>query len=288
MIKKINIPVLVNAMGYHEYEETTEEHVGKFRKFLEIISKQNNWFISVRNDGSHERMKERYSELMDKIITVPDAGFFFNPSVCDRLGLSDTNTTWIGMNITNELFNETFNKGITSKDFNASIAGFIDTFLKEKPECNIILFPHANHDIPVISEVLGMVTDVYKRERIVLAPLVVSGKSVEYMYDLYRLCACIIGMRFHSNVCAIAMNVPSIGLAGHEQVVGLYNELGLPERCLNVDTSQFGKNLFALLEQTLDESAEVKKEYAVVVDRLNNESDMYIRELNEWILSVVL
>jgi polysaccharide pyruvyl transferase WcaK-like protein len=281
-IQDIKIPVLVNGMGYHEYEEVKEENVAKFKNFLKIITDNKNWFISVRNDGSFGRMKARYGSLVDKVLKVPDHGFFFSPKEYSRFGLEDKNTVWIGLNLTNDLFNECFNKGLGTEEFNQLMGKFINRILQENSRYKIILFPHAHQDISTTAAVIGAVEDKYKRERIVVAPLITVEASIEQVFDLYRICSLIIGMRFHTNVCSIAMNIPTIGLAGHEQISALYNELGIQERCIKLDTTQFIDRLEALLKDGLPASDQVKKAYQKVNLLLDKEVENYYKKLDEW------
>lgn len=74
----IKIPVIVNAMGYHEYPDKTNEIIRqKFNHFLNKIVDKRNWLVSVRNDGSFERIEKQYKNIaLDKILKVPDNAFF--------------------------------------------------------------------------------------------------------------------------------------------------------------------------------------------------------------------
>jgi len=131
IIESIKIPVLVNAMGYHEYGEVKDENVKKFKNFLEIITKRNNWLVTVRNDGSYERLYKRYGNLVKNITKVFDNGFYYLPKEFSKWKLKEENTTWIGMNVTNELFDTKFNNGITAEKLNELMSIFINKVLKD-------------------------------------------------------------------------------------------------------------------------------------------------------------
>ena len=268
-INGIKIPVLVNAMGYHEYEEVKEKNVKKFKNFLNIILNKDNWFVSVRNDGSFERMFSRYGKLVNKVLKVPDSGFFYSPKRHCQLNLKDKNTIWIGLNITNDLFNKNFNKDLDVDTFNNLFGQFISQVLKENKNYKIIFFPHAHQDLITISIILNKLDDKYKREKIMVAPFVTQENSIDQVFDLYRLCLCVVGMRFHTNVCSVGMGTPSIGLAGHEQVSALYRELYMPERCVKLDNINFISELRNKLFKTIKSKNKIRLKYLQTVKFLD-------------------
>ncbi|TWH45280.1 polysaccharide pyruvyl transferase family protein [Sporomusa sp. KB1] len=284
LIHKIKVPVLVNGMGYHEFGVIDEDNVNKFRSFLETTIDNNNWFISVRNDGSFSRLHNRYGNVVDRILKIPDHGSFFCPKEYNRLGLEDNDKTWIGMCITNDLFNEKFNKDVSIDDFNDLIGQFINHILAETNNAGIILFPHTHQDLTTIGILMEKIKDQFRRTRLAVAPFYSGGgEAVDYIFDLYRVCSCVIGMRFHSNLCSIGMNVPTIGLAGHEQISSLYDELGLAKRCVKINSKQFVEELLYKLDNSLNNFDEIKQNYAKLNVGLNDQANLYYKKLNKWL-----
>jgi len=283
-IQDIKIPVLVNAMGYHEFKEVKEKNIKKFKNFLEIITSNKNWFLSVRNDGSFSRMQARYgNNITDKIIKVPDNGFFYCPENYYQFHLQDKDTIWIGMNITNDLFNKNFNNGLNADAFNYLMAQFVNRILKSKKKYKIIFFPHAHQDIGVIGAIMSKIEDKYKREKILVAPLFTQEKSIGQIFDLYRICSCVIAMRFHANVYAIGMNIPTIGLAGHQQIYSLYEELALLNRCVMANNDNFTDELFHKLSSTLNTEDKIVKDYVKINATLNKQAVLYHNKIKDWI-----
>lgn len=285
MVEAITIPVLVNAMGYHEYGQVDRQHIGKFSSFLDTISDKPNWFVSVRNDGSWERLQARYADILthNAVRKVPDSGFLYVPKNSKQCQIDAKSATWIGFSITNDLFQKKFNGSLDPKKFNALMGMYINTLLARLPSYRVLLFPHAHQDIATISEVLSHIDDKYRRERVSVAPLCVNVESIDVVFDLYRACACIVGMRFHANVCAIGMGIPTIGLAGHEQIVALYRELGLSDRCIVVNTAGFVSELDQCLRQTIRRQLSVRKKYRDIRAQLVKESQQYVRDVGNWI-----
>lgn len=278
-INKIKIPVLINAMGYHEYGIVKRKNIKKFKVFLETISNNKNWLISVRNDGSLERINKRYKKHSKTVFEVPDNGFYFIPAKHKRMFLEESKTTWLGFNITNELFNLSFNKNLELKQFNSIMGKYIDKLLSDNIKIKIILFPHTYQDISTISLLLNEIKDKYKRERVVVAPLLIGQKSIEQVFDLYRICSCVVGMRFHTNVCCIAMNIPTIGLAGHEQILSLYKKLGISNRCVKVEGVNFTKELQKKLKNSLKNTVQIKSKYRQINLQLKKKGNEYFKKI---------
>lgn len=283
LINNLCIPVLINTMGYHEFAEVKNDNVIKFKNFLDCIVNNKNWFVSVRNDGSYNRMFNRYDCLMNGIVAAPDHGFFFDPKEHEKFGLQKDGYIWIGMNLTNDLFNSKFNGDIDIDTFNCLIGHFVNNILSKNNNFGIILFPHTPQDLVTIGKLMNIINEKSKRQQVVIAPYISKGTdAIEAIFDLYRLCSCVIGMRFHTNVCSIGMNTPTIGLAGHEQISSLYNELNLAERCVVINNKQFTKQLSEKLYESLENTDGIKKQYSKINSDLTNQRDEYYNKLKNW------
>lgn len=287
IMNSIKIPVLVNAMGYHEYEIVDSKNVDKFKIFLESIKKRKNWFLSVRNDGSYERLVKRYGSMAKSIIKVPDSGFLYKPQAFSKLNLREKGITWIGFNITNDLFNKKFNKSLDTETFNFLMGNFLNKLLGENLNYKILLFPHAHQDINTISKILNNVEDKYKREKITVATFITNDSSIDYVFDLYNICSCVVGMRFHTSVCSIGMNIPVIGLAGHAQISGLYNDLKMSDRCIKLDSKHFLNELEVLIKKSIIEKKQLQNRYRKVNSEIMAESNLYIKKIEKWLLEVL-
>lgn len=283
IIEQIKVPVLVNAMGYHEYGVVDKVNVTNFRNFLKNVVNNKKWMVTVRNDGSLDRLKKRYGSLVRTVKSVPDSGFVYNPQMSDKCGFDTNSTKWIGINITNELFSKQFNKDISVDGFNSQISTLIGNLLDSHKGYKIMLFPHAYNDLTTITSVLENVDDKYKRESIAVAPLFAGGKTVDVIFDLYRLCECVVAMRFHGNVCPIGMGIPTIGLAGHEQIMSLYKEIGILDRCVVVDNINFKDELIQKIDLSLKNKKQIQNKYKILCDNINRESDTYFANISNFL-----
>lgn len=284
-INSVKIPVIVNAMGYHEYPDKTNEIIcQKFNNFLNKILDKSNWLVSVRNDGSFERIEKRYKNIaLNKILKVPDNAFFtilphprlFNP-IQRESGV-------IGICVTNDLFSKYYNGNIKTTDFNRIIANFVNN--QAKCQRKIIFFPHTPDDINTINEVLRYVDGYTKRNQIVIAPF--EASDIQCVYNLaeyYKRCDFIIGMRFHSIIMGINLNIPTIALAGHQQIEGLFSELNLSDFCIKVNKTDIDEKLNVIINNLLNDNS-IEKRYALIYRKLNSEKIFYLKNLKDFIES---
>jgi polysaccharide pyruvyl transferase WcaK-like protein len=56
-----------------------------------------------------------------------------------------------------------------------------------------------------------------------------------------------LGMRFHANVCALGLGIPTIGLVNYPQIQFLYEELNCLDRAFSVHEPGFSKPLRELI-----------------------------------------
>ena len=277
-LEGIEIPVLVNAMGIHIEDLANKVAINKFISFLEKIIKNDKWMITLRNDGSYSRLKSIYNNQDATIKVVPDNGFAF-PQVKYK-----GDSRIVGLSITNDLFNKDFNGNISTDEFNKQISELCRYILAQNND--IIFFLHAPQDIQVIYWIYNYLGNERFRRRIKIAPYdVYTIEGANLLNQLYSTCKYIVAMRFHGNVLAIKNYVPVIGLAGHEQILGLYQELGLTDQCVVVNENFWDEmiSLINLMEanphQYSDKERKVfenivseQKEYSCCVENFFNKS----------------
>lgn len=244
-MQMVKVPVLVNAMGYHEYADTLKPYKSFERFIKRALDKK--WFVSLRNDGSLERMKRRFPDLDTSDITVvPDNAFATEYKRAENHFEKDA----IGMCLTDDLLTEEYNKGITKDIFFAEIVRLVNVFLNKN--YILVFFQHTPQDIQLISELLAQVPDLKKRTQIIVAAYDTHGEySVEQYLNYYRMCDAFVAMRFHANIFSLTQHIPCIALAGHEQIEGLYNELKFSEQCIVMNELSFAEQLENKIEAVL-------------------------------------
>lgn len=211
------------------------------------------------------------------IKVVPDNGYMFNYH-----NSYDKNCRGIvGLSITNDLFNERYNGSITPDAFNQLVVEICNHLLEM--DKNIVFFIHAPQDIETFYKIYSQLDRKYFRSRINVAPYDVSSvDGARYLDEGYRKCEFVIAMRFHGNVLAIKNNIPVIGLAGHEQISGMYEELGLSHQCVIVNPLVKDELLKAIygLSNTAGRAIECEQN---VMNNIINEHRRYSQFVNQWL-----
>ena len=268
-IETVTIPVVVNAMGYHEFSSRTDEEcTTRFAEFLAKINAKQNWFISIRNDGSGYRLKRRYpEELLKKIHFLADNAFYnkIGNQQCSKVGI-------LGLCITNEAFSVEYNGvDMTTDLFNIQIAECIEKFVVDG--WIIRLFAHTPQDVDVLAKIIGNLSEWTRRNAIFLAPsnYISSEEEVTSLYyEWYSKCDAIISMRFHGCVMGFLTGVPTVALVGHEQLMGLYDELEMVHFAVKVEKG-FKDRLPSVLEQTTCQYQSVRERNLLIISDIKEE-----------------
>ena len=273
-IDGIKIPVIINAMGVH-VDYNASKAISNFIKFFKYILEKK-WFISLRNDGSMSRLKSIVADDIPKVHSVPDNGFAFNV-----VPYSGAASKYVGVSITNDLFSEKFNGALSLDRFNDEIAD-VCTYLIACGK-KIIFFLHAPQDIKVLYEIQRRMGLKHFRNNIKVAPYApFSLENAFTLNKLYSQCQFVIAMRFHANVLAIKNRVPVIGLAGHEQIKGLFDELMLKDQCVIVK-DDFKEKLIELIEKVIDEKEKYTKAENDVMEVIGIQQNRYREQVTEII-----
>ena len=281
-ISGIKIPVIVNAMGYHEFYSQTDQEVQKlFGQFVrKVIDK--GWFLSLRNDGSFARFRRRYGSLGEnKILCVPDNGFFALDKAVVQAAAIRRREKVIGLCITNDLFCSEYNGNLTADSFNEKIVNVIATLSEQN---QIVLFAHTPDDIVTIGYLFQKLSSSCKRYNIVVAPFNPNGETpfIE-LAQYYQACDCIIGMRFHSLILALQLHKPTIALSGHAQIEDFFQDLGLSDYCVCLNNTDFDKKLIRLLNMALDYRTVLSTMIRDIHDSLCKKNSEYAERIAEYL-----
>lgn len=247
-LKKIYKPLVFFGVGFDIHKGCKQANLDKFSNFLTQCLQQPNILMSFRNDGSLKNLKIAYPDRLDLhegVYVVPDGGFCYSvtPGVASYLPVS---RFW-GINIASDMEALRFPAGrpdsITWKQFLTDFAAYLEAELVAQPDLNLILFPHIFRDVLSIGEFMTYLDDRLCRDRVVVAPFACGWQACDHTFSLYKRCELVMGMRFHTNVCSIAMNIPAIPLISYPKLHDLYEELDLLEREVFVNRPGFVNQL---------------------------------------------
>jgi polysaccharide pyruvyl transferase WcaK-like protein len=280
LYKKINIPVIFNALGVDSGQGVSELSREKFRKFLDVIIEQGS-FISVRNDGAMKTTNKYIGKkYLESIFSTPDAGFFIDTD-CPSKYYKDKK--YIAVNIATDMSEERF----PNVEGKVNYHGFVSEFKKyfnlifSEFDLEFVFVPHIYSDLVFINDMLQIMNDEDRRIRVSVAPLLHGKHSFREVMSIYSNAELVLANRFHANVCSIGLGVPTIGLMNYRQIDELYKEIDSTS-IVDIRNENFSSDLLRLSKIMLNAKPE---ENSHIIVRLQAEYEIFINSLFSWLES---
>jgi len=241
---QIEVPILFNALGVDSGQGVPESSRNNFTRFLSKLLSNDQYLVSVRNDGAVDTLREEISPEFAKCVhQIPDGGFFMRLPSKTPSPLLKPDTPYIGINIANDMAEvrfSGFNKGSNNSEaFAEEFAKTLTQVSKDHPDHHFVFFPHIFRDLDVILQVILRLDDRLRRTRVVVAPYSSGDLAAQTIFSIYQSCTMTLSMRFHANVCSMGLGVPCIGLGCYRQIHKLYEELGRNNDCVDVSRPGF-------------------------------------------------
>ncbi len=276
IVDMIETPIFFFGLGFDPYKGAPKANIEKFKRFVDQIYAAKIHTITVRNDGSAKHVRNLLGEeYTKKIEPIPDGGFFIEESSLykDPLKLKKS---YIAVNIAKDMSDLRFNpadNGIDYKTFISELAGVLEDFLSRNEDMELLLIPHIYSDLDAIYDLMAEMEDLYRRNRITVAPLLHGEGSEKTIFSLYKEAVFAMGMRFHTNACSIGLNTPTIALCTYPNLYDLYEELDLLDQIVIVNRPGFQKNLAKQMQNSMKNVASIKKRYLEIRQRLEQQAE---------------
>jgi hypothetical protein len=283
IFKKIKKPVIFYSLGIDAGQGYTEQSISRFRTFLDfLIDNPNKYFLSGRNDGAmhtlHKIIGKKYAE---HFVTIPDGGFLLNFGGAGSDLLKDKSVKYIGLNLAGDMLETRF-PNRDSEEVLKQLSHSILKISEQYSDYKFVFFPHILRDLNLLTSLFKFFPDNFFRKKVIVGPLINGDLGMKLVFQLYGECDLILGNRFHSNVCSIAQGVPTIGLVNYSQIKLLYDEIGIPERTIDISNSDFQKKLQLLVNETLDDLDFYRSKYSKIRNNILEEYDVSIKSLHQW------
>lgn len=286
MIDKIDCPIIFNGMGIDiSNQEENLDCLNKFIDFFEHIINKSNVIVSVRNDDSKKKiLKYIGKSAIDKIWVIPDEGFFttandyYHPEI-------PCNKKIIAINTAKDRIKERWsNSDFDYTRYCSEMSLFINEYLTYEKDVHFVFVPHIPSDIDAAYDIIKNIDDPFARRNISVAPYL-NGLNTngDYVVDLYRKCDLVIGMRYHSNICAIAMGTPTLAIFTLQKHIELYNNLGYMNRLVSVNKCSFIKKIRNEVNKILNNRAYFANENIKLVKQLSNDILGYFGDINDML-----
>lgn len=287
VLEKIKTPTIFYSLGMDPGMGVSEAGLSKFKKWLDYVNSQEHFVLSLRNDGSRKVAKRYLGESYAKHFHFsPDGGHF--TEVPDAVHPEIENGAInIGMNLAGDMLDVRFpmdkEDSIEADRFLTDLGQMFNDLFDQNDNIRLVLYPHIYKDLEIISKFTYKMNDKQVRKKVTCAPYLTGFPGQDYIFDSYKKCDLMMGNRFHTNVCAMGLNVPSIGFINYRQIQDFYEEINLLERTVEVNREGFRQELEKKIDYTLSHSDEIKNMYAQTVIGLREQLDSFHAYLNDWL-----
>ncbi|WP_417535291.1 polysaccharide pyruvyl transferase family protein [Methylophaga sp.] len=235
LVSRITVPTIISSVGCVPHKTIPSGNIEKFRHFLDCVLTNSKIRILFRNDGSVLSLKNEIgAHYLESISEVLDNGFFFNTEETNPLPIDPG---YIAINITNDqLEMNSQSRGCINKQEYLRALAKVVTYITDSLNMKVVFIPHIYTDLMAISEVLTLIDDFIIRRSILVAPYIQYDVGAKALFSIYKHSRLVIGSRFHANVCALAMGVPTVGVAALNRVKYLYDQLDIMDNYVFPDT----------------------------------------------------
>ena len=254
---KIRVPVYFNALGVDPGQGVPNTCRIRFTEFLDTLLGDDKVLVSVRNDGAKENLAEHIgANHANAVLHAPDNGFFadfeavptanlFSDPVVERV---------ITLNLASDMADIRFAKLDAGVDgFVKEIVQTIVTLAERDLTIGFLFAPHIFRDLDVVNRVFNGLPDRLRRTRVAQAIYGTGDAAARMVFGHYAASDLCVGTRFHANVVPIGSRRQTLGLVCYPQVSALYNEVGQPDRCVDVSEHGFSMTLVNRIHDALYE-----------------------------------
>lgn len=259
-LDKILTPIFFNALGVDDGMGVSSITVDKFNIFFRRLIASDQFLVSVRNDGALETLKEHINNtaLLQKIISIPDGGFFANFRKDNQK--FDQEFPVIGINLAGDMLDTRFpgNYGMHAyESFQDEFVVLMEKIWHQWPTVKFVMFPHIYSDMKIYANLLDVLPDALRRNQVRVAAYDANLPAIDTIFSEYMACTVILGMRFHANVVALANGIPSVGLYSYKQIQSLFCEIGIEKYLVDVRKPGFNQEIQHLLRKIIEDKHEV-------------------------------
>lgn len=236
---KIRTPIFFNALGVDPGQGVPEICRQRFSTFLDVITGSDHCLVSVRNDGALFNLKTHIRDFDESCVyALPDHGFFV-PHPSKNLQPNPTDQTQICINLACDMAQTRFPGNDGQAGFAKEMARLVSRLSERHTDAHVTFVPHIFRDLEIISQTLSFIPDRLRRTRIAVASFGSGNAAAKRCLAHYANADLVFGMRFHANVCPMALERQVLGLSSYVQINNLYKELEQTHRLIDVTRPGF-------------------------------------------------
>ncbi len=285
VLEKIKIPIFFNGLGSCLELGYSEKTISRFTHFIEYLSSRSDVFISFRNDGTKNDLIKLIPDLIDlqKIKVIPDGGFFAYYNKTQRNNKNNKTIT-IGINIAKDMKEIRFpaKNLIDYQEYLTEMRKFLISIAKDLRNLEIIFFPHIWSDLNIIGDILSILPDDIRREKIIVSQLCCFKKHEDTIFNDYLKCDYILATRFHSNIVSLINHIPTIAMVNCNQIAGLYKEIGLEKFTLDTRKKNFSEDAINKLKYLQNNKEEFYEQNRITMNNIESDLEAIKTSLAKW------
>ena len=280
LIDLIKKPIVFYGVGFDPYTNGYSDNtLNRFSTFIDKITNHSKCLIAVRNDGSKTHLDKLVDKnISSKIDEVPDSGFFVKPK--NKVLEQFLDCKYIAINLAKDMIDKRFNSNFTYNEYLDELVKWFNWMKDKYSDFKFILVPHIYSDIEAINDLLKLLPDMLIREKIIIAPHI-QGENSEDLFYIYKNAQFSFGNRFHTNVCSICLNTPSIALVTYNKLYDLYDELNLNDRVIIANNGIFSDKLIKLTISTPENKEEITSNYIKLNKNLQLNAELFLEKIKD-------
>ncbi|MEM8686371.1 MAG: polysaccharide pyruvyl transferase family protein [Pseudomonadota bacterium] len=280
LFDQIKVPVFFNALGVDPGQGVPHTCRQRFAAFLDKLLDARHVLVSVRNDGARENLRRHIgSNYADKVHSLPDHGFFVPPPPKS----TEAGDRQVAINLACDMSDTRFADFESQAEFAREMASVLTVLADAEPKLQFCLVPHIFRDLEIISDVIGFLDDRLRRTRLTVASYGSGDEVARQTCSLYRSADLVLGMRFHANVCPMALGTPVLGLSCYPQIENLYRGLGLADRLVPVGQPGFAPSAIQLIRAALADPSGFRRETEQALEAVREERTKFEPHLRRWL-----
>ncbi len=277
----VNKPVVFHGISYRHWDGQEYHHLDRLQETLDFILTSPLMFLGVRNDGTEKWLEDFVGVKSERVIEVPDPGFFIQPDVADEYPEIRKDRCNIIIAFNNEDSQERFKNIDAGSKVVRSIARMIESIAGER-EVQIILVPHYLDDYKMMSELVDCLQPRLAHQCMASTGLV-NIRQAKHFYGRYTKADLIVSMRVHSMSPAIGMGLPVIPLVSQDRMRVFLKNSGLEKDAVDVFDPSLDAALLSTAKRVLSKPEELRERYSAAFDLLRGQ----MRDVNGRVMDLI-
>jgi len=295
LLQEITVPTVFYAVGYNLFDAQIYWHLNKLRRHIKYVAGKSNMIFSVRNDGSLSRLKEVFGNDADSIVEVPDPGMYVPTTISNHPEiLSGKENILIQIAGDNPFsrfsvgfwrYMPILGKKILERRQVQQLRNLAKALhrISRKRKINYILCPHLLRDYTVTGKFIDSMSKDFSRFSFNSTGVQRGSHAAKSFFDIYRNVSLVIGMRGHSVICGVGLNIPTVAISSHSKVKGFMSALGLSDRVIDIADPNLASRLDHMVCGILDNGPEEVKRLKIIRKKCREETRIF----NQRILKLV-